>query len=303
MTDAREDPEFPWPKGLTEAASHEMFLAAEGSILAEFYQVGELLSTPGARRHVLRGAMRRHVLLQECRIWLRNECQKHQKPLGLHEVRTVSIYANAYYVNLCGALDNVAWMLTHELRLCEPVNEDDGKTQRFSSLRSPRFLKALGGVEPRIARRVAASQEWHKALRLLRDPAAHRLPLSIIPAILSEEEAREHSRLKAEARDSLKTGDYAKWQALDGEADRIGKFVPLLESPEPEFAQPYILPNLLIRDHAYYVDLVGAVCRMMFDRLGSGQRLFTPFVSTPKPVLEWSIGAYLSQFIGAADLS
>ncbi len=63
-----------------------------------------------------RGALRRHLLLQECRRWLRAECEKDRGPLGVSEVQTLSLYVNAYYVNLCGALDNVAWTLTHETR-------------------------------------------------------------------------------------------------------------------------------------------------------------------------------------------
>ena len=113
----------------------------------------------------------------------------------------------------------------------EPVNEDDFATQRFASLRSTKFLTALVKTEARIAARLSGTVDWHNALRALRDPAAHRLPLTIIRAVLNGNELRERERLQSAAKEAFTARDYVKGLALNSEADNLGKFLPLLESP------------------------------------------------------------------------
>lgn len=213
-----------------------MLIAAEGSVLMEFHQVLGVLSSEGARRHALRGAMRRHLLVQECLIWLRDECVKHKKPISAYQATTLSIYANAYYVNLCGALDNMAWLLTHEFKLRDPIDENDFATQKFANLKSQAFLSALAGTDAKIAARIEATIVWHSELRKLRDPAAHRLPLTVIVGTLSETELHERERLHAAANAAFEADGYQKGLDPNSEADSAGRFQPLLESPEAEFA-------------------------------------------------------------------
>ena len=81
--------------------------------------------------------------------------------------------------------------------------------------------------------------EWNRDLSSRRDPAAHRIPLSIPPAIIDAETRVEYERLSAEyskaSNDALKTPGHGKdaimkfetAAALYDKLQRVGKFFPV----------------------------------------------------------------------------
>ena len=51
---------------------------------------------------------------------------------------------------------------------------------------------------------------------------------------------------------------------------QVGKFLPWLEHPDGPVAQPsfFVIPNLIARDQAFFLDTVGTVTVIMLRRKG-----------------------------------
>jgi len=265
-----------------------MLLSGERDLLADLYQLGQRATTVGGRRHVAAGLSRRHLLLQRCRLWLRKECSKHKKTVTAYVATDLAVYVNAYYLSLAGALDNLAWLLLYELKLLTPVDEDDIKTRRLATLTSKKLRGLLAESHPEIGQRVEQSVDWYWDIRDLRDPAAHRLPLTVVAGVLDADDHREAIRLKERASEAMNAGDIHEGMDLLFQASSLGTFRPWLENPEGYQKGFYYLPNLLMRDQAFYVDLAGAVVASLLLDLG-----LQPRVPVKKEQV-WMTGDYLA---------
>lgn len=275
-----------------------MLLGGENRLLGDLNDLKEAAAVPGAKRHAL-GLIRRHQMLQRCRMWLRERCLEESGagPLSPHALTDLNIHVNAYYVALCGALDNLAWTLTYELSLKEPIDELDKSTQRFVGAGGTAFLAALAQSAGSIALRLYSAKAWFSELRAFRDPAAHRLPLSVVSGVMTEADVAEHTRIGEESAKAFEAGDYDAGMELFHRQANLGKFEPWLEHPNGPVAEPsfFMLPNLLARDQAFFVDTVGTVVLIMLRRLGASPML-PPWSASGNPRSSWEIGAYLKPF-------
>jgi hypothetical protein len=273
-----------------------MLLAGENRLLEDLYQLGQAVRSEGARKHVKAGLSRRHQMLQSCRLWLRERCLTKSGTLSPSQVVDLNLYVNVYYVTLCGSLDNLAWALAYECQLHDPINELDRNTQRLISFGSRKFRERLGTVAAPVAMRIAGSLDWYLEVRRFRDPAAHRLPLSVVAGILDENDHAEYQRLQKEASAAFQARDLDKGFALTHDASMLGKFRPWLEHPEGSTADFafYSIPRLIARDQAFYVDTLGTVTRLMLKRLDLSP-VTTRFSGWANPATTWTVGAYLKQ--------
>jgi hypothetical protein len=69
-----------------------------------------------------------------------NYSQPRKEPLATSETTHCAIHLNAYYLNLSGSLDNLAWVLQYEWQLLPGVSEDGGRERQACQLFRHRFL-------------------------------------------------------------------------------------------------------------------------------------------------------------------
>lgn len=89
---------------------------------------------------------------------------------------------NDVYIHALGTVDNYAWAISHffgndALKRLRPV--DVGLFRR--DFCSNRFVSDFGEIAAEFA-------NWHSEIKRRRDPVAHRIPLSVPPSVLNEEE-------------------------------------------------------------------------------------------------------------------
>ena len=87
-------------------------------------------------------------------------------------------------MNVCGALDNLAWALNYEMRAVPTAVEDSGTERRQVRLFHQKFWAALGQKEPELVAGLQSFAAWHTELSELRDPGAHRVPIYPVPGIM-----------------------------------------------------------------------------------------------------------------------
>jgi hypothetical protein len=171
------------PNTSVEGASFftdEALLSRESVVRSSTFAKRDAFTSANARRHFNEGFVRRHYMLQSSRLFLCQHCsQSRKEPLSPYEATDVAIHLNAYYLNLRGALDNLAWVLQYEWQLLARVTEDGGRGRQECNLFGPRFLAALKLQQSELASVLDQHGNWAKELAKLRDPAAHRVPIYV----------------------------------------------------------------------------------------------------------------------------
>ena len=135
-----------------------------------------------AKRHLEEGFNRRFMMMRASRLFL----QKHTDPADPTMRSTfimpeLNVHLNAYYLNLRGALDNLAWILHYQLKLIPGVTEKN-RPQKIE-LTAPGFLVHLRSASIELADAMKEYSAWAKEVKALRDPAAHRVPIYTGPGV------------------------------------------------------------------------------------------------------------------------
>ncbi len=155
------------------------------------------------------------------------------EPLPSDDVDEAARDLNVIYINIRGTLDNFAWCLVYLF--------GEEKTRRFPPMKihlfGSDFHKDANLRE--VAEFVNGFAEWNKELKARRDPAAHRIPLSVPPAVLNEAAQKEYARLSAEHTEVSNAAARAVGEGADSSAlfekatllhdrlQRVGAFSPV----------------------------------------------------------------------------
>ncbi|MEK6304643.1 MAG: hypothetical protein AABO41_28500 [Acidobacteriota bacterium] len=148
-----------------------------------FFRMRQSLSED-TKRHLQRGLLSRLGMVEAAIIILDDEISETQSPMDHYLAEKLALFLNAYYLNLAGSLDNLAWALTYHHNLIPNVNEADLKHRRFAQLLTKAFLIELrqNNLDP-LADALEPFRDWYQDMREFRDPAAHRIPLRVPPSV------------------------------------------------------------------------------------------------------------------------
>lgn len=219
------------------------------------------LTHPGAVRHISGGLVQRHLMMHTSRLFIRRKCLEQKGELSPYLASELDVHLNAFYLNLSGGLDNLAWAIAYEHALMPSIDEDNRDSRQFCSITGKRFLDALERVDESTAMVLASQAEWVAEVKELRDPAAHRLPLRFVTGVLTAEQRPEYECLQAEARAALECGDLEKRREVRDQQRELMKFLPFLASPGPDKNGFRVVPNLVNSDQEKFL----AIARFVLD--------------------------------------
>jgi hypothetical protein len=155
------------------------------------------------------------------------------EPLARDQVEEIARDLNVIYINIRGTLDNLAWLLIDLFA--------EERTRELPSIKIGLFSNDLlndGGLKD-FLKFTEPFQIWNKELSTRRDPSAHRIPLSVVPAIIDAETKPEYERAVHDYNEAISdafdnSGDwevaepkFEKAHALHERIETIGKFIPL----------------------------------------------------------------------------
>jgi hypothetical protein len=112
-----------------------------------------------------------------------------KNPLPHDQVEQAAQDINVIYINIRGTLDNLAWFLLPLVGGKDATRLPPSRVSLFSGA----FLSSLNS--PAVSEFMFGFRDWNRELSQKRDPAAHRIPLSVPPALLNEVEAKEFHEL------------------------------------------------------------------------------------------------------------
>lgn len=138
--------------------------------------------------------IRSNMIMENRRILkelIKKDGQKYQ------DTTSENIHINSFYINLLAILDNLAWVLQHEFKLFDNVDENHGDKNKIGIFVKD-FLKQLKQKDDYLVNEIEAYKKWFEKIKDFRHVAAHRMPLYCPPAILNEEQMEKKQRLEQE---------------------------------------------------------------------------------------------------------
>jgi hypothetical protein len=238
-----------------DRSSRVLFL--ESQVDRRTYWVQQALVEPHARRHLGEGFARRFMMMQSSRLYLEEHCSEgRSEPLDTYEAITVSIHLNAYYLNLRGALDNLAWALKYGHALIPEAHEETVKHRGKVNLFGQEFIAQLEPVDSRLASRLRALRAWFDSFTNLRDPAAHRVPLYAPPGVITTQaQMDEFKRLDELAgRPESELGGERRIEIMR-RAHRVGRYAPVMVMSSLGGLQLRPLGRQVMADHRRFLSI------------------------------------------------
>jgi hypothetical protein len=197
------------------------------------------------------------MIKSRCRVF--KETYNRANQLTYELTVELNIDFNAYYLNVCGALDNLAWLLAFELQLKPDLDEENGRHRHFVALFGKEFLDALQNRNSHLADQLRRGDDWNREMRSLRDPAAHRIPHYIPPGVQTSATAERREVLEKEAAAAADMQDWPRWTSLQTEVRALAVYEPLVISSNVDALQPHLLPELMLRDQEAFIQVARCV--------------------------------------------
>ncbi len=173
--------------------------------------------------------------------------------LSWEELKDVDINLHAFFINIFGLLDNLAWVLIHEKRL--KIDKKDvglymNKTQTCFEKKFRTYLNS-----DRI-------KKWHNEyLKNYRDALSHRIPLYVPPKALTSEQKNHTELIEKQLNDSIKLRDYSVIDNLHDKEDKIGSPSPFfIHSISEEESKYVVLHAQVITDFKTVEEIVEKFC-------------------------------------------
>lgn len=128
--------------------------------------------------------------------WLTSTCPEYRtETLSDEECKQAGLHLNSFYLNVRGVLDNFAWALYW---LISPVGaaktEADNKSAQIGLFQKP--VLHLFPENSDLRKVIDQHRDWSFDLKRRRDPAAHRLPLRVIPQVIAGENLTRYRELE-----------------------------------------------------------------------------------------------------------
>jgi hypothetical protein len=239
----------------------EALLKRESDLRSSTFEKQDAFTSANARRHFKEGFVRRHYMLQSSRLFLDKQCsQSRKEPLSPYEATDSAIHLNAYYLNLRGALDNLAWVLQYEWQLLADISEDGWRGRQVCNLFGPRFLTALKSQHPELASVLEQHGTWARELAELRDPAAHRVPIYVPTSVItSQEQVDKFRRIEAQADVAPSERGDRPISEIYREAQDVADFAPVMIISTPQGWEMRLIRKQVWYDHDKYLTIASTV--------------------------------------------
>lgn len=211
------------------------------------YTLGAALSNQRAREYLLHGVCRRLRTIERClvnvfRIFPVGRTSK----LSWDELADVEINLHAFFINIHGLLDNIAWV-------CVLEKPPDGGINRSSVdlFKSQSKIQTCLPEQLRKHLQTPETVAWHKEYsKNYRDALAHRIPLYIPPSAMTPEEQERDLDIDREISCAISEKNLDAMDRLDAERESLGRICPIFmhsffdsDKPRPLRLHPQMIAD------------------------------------------------------------
>lgn len=233
-----------------------------GDLVIRLWTLAQGLSSAEAQEYARAGVCRRLKLLSQCIVNIFEIFPPDRKEfLSKEEAANVDINLHAFFINISGVFDNLAWVFVYEYDLFgKPKNgklgrRDVGLFNENTQAHLPDNLKAHLTREQ--------TNRWHEDYcKNYRDSLAHRIPLYVPPAILDEEEGTRYQEIEVELSklDISNTEDLGQYDNLLNAQKELGSIADFFAHSIREGGRAIHLHPQLLIDFEIVEEIIGIYC-------------------------------------------
>jgi hypothetical protein len=185
------------------------------------FEMSALLKEARAKEYLLHGVGRRLRIINRC---LKNIFSifppNRERLLNSEELADLNINLHAFFINVYGVLDNLAWVMIYEnKKYAEIKKRDIGLfNKKMKQLYSKEFREYLHS---------ASMKRWSKKhLINYRDALSHRIPLYVPPKTLTPEQIQLGKEIDEKIKKSIELDDFDLADKLSNEKEALGSVAP-----------------------------------------------------------------------------
>lgn len=229
-------------------------------LIVQIFNLSAKLKEEKAKEYLRHGVGRRLEVIERCieNIFLSFPVER-SSLLCREELIDVAINLHAFFVNIFGLLDNLAWVLIHEKKLADTLNKKKvGLFKKETKKYLPNnFCQYLDSPQMKL---------WHKQyLTNYRDAVSHRIPLYVPPQILNTEQKKQLAQMDQEIINCYKTRDFDAIDRLRKQQMNIGTVCPVFVHDPSENKEVLLHPQLLA-DFNTIEDIVKKYCELFLQK-------------------------------------
>lgn len=190
-------------------------------LIDRIWKVADVLKNARAKEYLFHGVARRLDVIERC---VENIYSifplRREKLLCRDELKDVDINLHAFFINIFGLLDNMAWVAVYETNGLKEINKKGvglykAETQECLSDGFKEYLNT------------DTMKKWHdEYLKNYRDALSHRIPLYVPPKNLKPEQKEQEASFDQKLRQAIKSQNFDEMSILQEEMDKIGGPAP-----------------------------------------------------------------------------
>ncbi len=226
------------------------------NLMIKLWKLFYRLKTKKAKEYLSHGVMRRLGIIKRS---IENAFTifpvERDNLLSKNELADVGINLHAFFVNIFGILDNLAWVVIHENQLTAKIDKKSiglfiGKTQKCFTEEFRSYLNS-GSIK-----------KWYdEYLKNYRDALSHRIPLYVIPKTLNPEQKMQMEQIENKIANCYKSLDLDPIDKLREEQESIGDVCPFFGQALSE-NKDVVLHAQIIADFNTIEEIVEKYCQM-----------------------------------------
>jgi hypothetical protein len=245
-------------KDYYKAEDISTLLASFAKLKKRFRKISETLAihefqTERGKEYALHGYSRRLSILWHC-------LQKTFElvPPDLEErpdkeaVDDVTMCLHAFYVNIFGACDNIAWFLVFENNIRKPDGTEIPDT--WVGIRKQNTL-VRQSLSDGLCVVLDGLEKWFKHVEEFRHSLAHRIPMYVPPYVVWSDNSDDYERLEKEAKEALKNHDFELRKSLREEQLALTSFRPWFTHSFSEHSPQMVIHPQLLADFHTLLDI------------------------------------------------
>lgn len=227
-------------------------------LVDRIWKVADVLKNTSAKEYLFHGVARRLDVVERCveNIYLIFPLRR-KKLLCRDELKDVDINLHAFFINIFGLLDNMAWVAVYETNESRKINKNGiglykAETQEFLGDGFKEYLNT------------DTMKKWHNEyLKNYRDALSHRIPLYVPPKNLNPEQKEQEEGFDQKLRQAIKSQNFNEMNVLQKEMDKIGDPAPFFMHSLSETDNKIVMLHAqVITDFGTVEEIVEKFCEM-----------------------------------------
>lgn len=234
-------------------------------IIRSIFKIKDSLKNEKAKEYLLHGVARRLGVIERC---VENIYSifplRREELLERDELVDISINLHAFFVNIFGLLDNMAWVAMYEKKEASSIDRKavglyKRETQSFLDEDFKQYLNS------------ETMKKWHdEYLKNYRDALSHRIPLYVPPKSLTPDQQKQVADIEEKRNKAIKGRDFSLMDDFQKEEDNIGTPSPFfVHSLAETVNQMVMLHAQVITDFGTVEEIIEHFCAMFMPNDGN----------------------------------